>query len=94
MKLVTKFFKRLFEITKLHNCDVSINIKKIRTIQLDRNITVRAFYNRPSHTIYEFVVAIDPDFAVDGTLIFNIFPSNQLTHEIHIITLYYKVIMY
>lgn len=62
------FSSRLLEPNKLHSSDLPVNIIKVRTIHIDCNITTGAFYNeKPSHTIYEFAVGVDPGFAIDET---------------------------
>ncbi|CAH1972754.1 unnamed protein product [Acanthoscelides obtectus] len=48
---------RVLEPRIYHQSDLPVNIVKVRTIHIDSNITVGAFYNdRPSHTIYEFSI--------------------------------------
>lgn len=62
------FSKKLLLQNDLHKSDLPVNIIKVRTVHLDSNITVGAFYNdRPSHTIYEFPITVDPGFAIDET---------------------------
>lgn len=52
---------------QLHSADLPVNIVKVRTIPIDTNLTSRAFYNKPSHTIYEFAVSVDPGYGIDET---------------------------
>lgn len=60
------FSKRILSSKKLHESDLPVNIIKVRTIQINCNITTGSFYNqRPSHTIYEFAVGVEPGFAID-----------------------------
>lgn len=81
------FSKRLLEPGKVHTSDLPVNIVKVRTIHLDCNITAGAYYNnRPTHTIYEFAVGVDPGYAIDET------PRNLLyipvsKREIHTLSL-------
>lgn len=81
------FSKRLLESGVRHSSDLPVNIIKVRTIHIDTNITSKAFYNdKPSHTIYEFAVSVDPGFAIDETPQHIIYlPVNG--KEIHNITL-------
>lgn len=67
------FSDRILKSKKVHESDLPVNIVKVRTIHIDCNITSGAFYNnKPSHTIYEFSVSVDPGFAIDET------PTNLL----------------
>jgi hypothetical protein len=60
------FSNKFLESKNLHKSDLPVDIIKVHTIHLDCNITSGAFYNdRPSHTIYEFPVRVDPGFAID-----------------------------
>lgn len=62
------FSAKVLEVNKTHASDLPVNIVKVRTIHIDSNISVGAFYNdRPSHTIYEFAVSVDPGFAINET---------------------------
>lgn len=62
------FSERLLDKGQLHVSDLPINILNVRTIHIDCNITAGAYYvNRPSHTIYEFAVGVDPGYAIDET---------------------------
>jgi hypothetical protein len=45
-----------------------VDIVKVRTVQINCNITTGAFYNHhPSHSIYEFAIGVNPGFAIDET---------------------------
>lgn len=81
------FSKQILDAGKRHSSDLPVDIIKVRTIHIDTNITSKAFYNdKPSHTIYEFAVGVDPGFAIDETPSYLIYlPVN--TTEIHNITL-------
>lgn len=72
----------------LYESDLPVNIVKVITIHVDCNITAGAFYNnKPSHTIFEFGLKVDPGYAIDiepNNLIF--LPVNN-KREIHNITL-------
>lgn len=60
------FSEKYLEPNKTHQSDLPVNIVKVRTIHIDSNITSGAYYNdRPSHTLYEFSIAVDPGFAID-----------------------------
>lgn len=60
------FSKRTLAPKQLHESDIPVNIVKVRTIQINCNITTGSFYNQsPSHTIYQFSVGVDPGFAID-----------------------------
>ncbi|KAJ8969746.1 hypothetical protein NQ317_009580 [Molorchus minor] len=73
----------------LYQSDLPVNIVKVVTIHVDCNITTGAFYNnRPSHTIFEFGLKVDPGYAIDiepNNLIF--LPVNSSKSEIDNITL-------
>lgn len=82
------FSGKLLEPNKLHRSDLPVNIIKVRTVHIDCNITSGAFYNdRPSHTIYEFAVAVDPGFAIDETPTHLIYLPIINKQEIHNITI-------
>lgn len=50
----------------LYQSDLPVRIVKVVTIHVDCNITTGAFYNsRPSHTIFEFGLNVDPGYAID-----------------------------
>lgn len=72
----------------LHQSDLPVKIVKVVTIHIDCNITSGAFYNsKPSHTIFEFGLKVDPGYAIDiepNNLIF--LPVNNKA-DIHNITL-------
>lgn len=72
----------------LYKSDLPVKIVKVVTIHVDSNITTGAFYNgKPSHTIFEFGLKVDPGYAIDiepYNLIF--LPINNKT-DIHNITL-------
>ncbi|CAH2019507.1 unnamed protein product [Acanthoscelides obtectus] len=78
---------RVLEPRIYHQSDLPVNIVKVRTIHIDSNITVGAFYNdRPSHTIYEFSITDEAGCAINESpknLIY--LPVNQ--REINNITL-------
>lgn len=60
------FSERVLEAGKVHVSDLPVNIVKVRTIHIDSNITVGAYYNnKPTHTLYEFPISVDPGFAID-----------------------------
>lgn len=60
------FSSRILEPNNVHKSDLPVDIIKVRTIQINCNITTGAFYdNKPSHTIYEFAIGVDPGFAID-----------------------------
>lgn len=60
------FSKQLLKVGDYHSSDLPVNIIKVRTIHIDTNITSGAFYNhKPSHTIHEFAVGVDPGFSID-----------------------------
>lgn len=65
----------------LYQSDLPVKIVKVVTIHLDCNITTGAFYNsKPSHTIFEFGLKVDPGYAIDiepNNLIF--LPVNNKT---------------
>lgn len=81
-----RFSERLLDKGHWHISDLPVNILQVRTIHIDCNITAGAYYvNRPTHTIYEFAVGVDPGYAIDET------PKNLLylpvtKHEINNIT--------
>lgn len=82
------FSPRFLEPGKLHSSDLPVNIIKVRTIHIDCNITTGAFYNeKPSHTIYEFAVGVDPGFAIDETPQHLIYLPITNRSQIHNITL-------
>lgn len=82
------FSSRLLASGPLHTSDKPVNIIKVRTIHIDSNITSGAFYNdKPSHTIYEFAVGVDPGFAIDETPQHLIYLPVINRREIHNITL-------
>lgn len=82
------FSKKILEPNRVHSSDLPVNIIKVRTIHLDSNITSGAFYNdRPSHTIYEFAVGVDPGFAIDETPQHLIYLPVINRKEIHNITI-------
>ena len=65
---VLGFSNRLLNAQQVHTFDLPVSITKVRTIHIDSNVTAGALYNdRPSHTIYEFAVAVDPGYAIDET---------------------------
>lgn len=50
----------------LHQSDLPVRIVKVVTIHVDCNITTGAFHNsKPSHTIFEFGLNVDPGYAID-----------------------------
>lgn len=60
------FSKQLLKVGDYHSSDLPVDIIKVRTIHIDTNITSGAFYNhKPSHTIYEFAVGVDPGFSIN-----------------------------
>jgi hypothetical protein len=62
------FSKRTLEPKQLHESDLPVDIVKVRTVQINCNITTGAFYNHhPSHSIYEFAIGVNPGFAIDET---------------------------
>lgn len=62
------FSRRVLQAGQLHSSDLPVDIIKVRTIHIETNITSKAFYNdKPSHTIYEFAVSVDPGFAINET---------------------------
>lgn len=73
----------------LYESDLPVKIVKVVTIHVDCNITTGAFYNnKPSHTIFEFGLKVDPGYAIDiepNNLIF--LPVNSSKREIANITL-------
>lgn len=57
---------RILEANLAHFSDLPVSIVKVRTVHIDCSITAGAFYHdRPSHTIYEFAIAVDPGYAID-----------------------------
>ncbi len=60
------FSKHSYAAGEVHESDLPVNIVKVRTIHIDSNITVGAYYNnKPTHTLYEFPISVDPGFAID-----------------------------
>lgn len=60
------FSARVLKPNQVHESDLPVDIVKVRTIHINCNITTGAFYNhKPSHTLYEFAVGVDPGFAID-----------------------------
>lgn len=58
--------KRELKAGQLYESDLPVSIIKVRTIQVNCNISTGAYYNhKPAHTIYEFAVGVDPGFAID-----------------------------
>lgn len=57
----------------LYQSDLPVKIVKVITIHVDCNITTGAFQNnKPSHTIFEFGLKVDPGYAID------IEPNNRI----------------
>ncbi|CAH2010743.1 unnamed protein product [Acanthoscelides obtectus] len=57
---------RVLEPRIYHQSDLPVKIVKVRTIHIDSNITVGAFYNdRPLHTIYEFSITDEAGCAIN-----------------------------
>lgn len=79
---------QVLEPNKLYQSDLPVKIVKVITIHVDCNITTGAFYNnKPTHTIFEFGLKVDPGYAIDiepNNLIF--LPVNN-KQEIRNITL-------
>lgn len=79
---------QVLEPNILYQSDLPVKIVKVITIHVDCNITAGAFYNnKPSHTIFEFGLKVDPGYAIDiepNNLIF--LPVTNKS-EIHNITL-------
>lgn len=62
------FSQKVLDPKQTHTSDLPVNIVKVRTIHINSNITRGAFYHdRPSHTIYEFPIKVDPGYAIDET---------------------------
>lgn len=60
------FSKRKLAHDKIHQSDLKVDIVKVRTININCNITTGAYFNdTPSHTLYSFTVNVDPGFAID-----------------------------
>lgn len=79
---------QILKADTLHKSNLPVRIVKVATIRVECNITTGAFYNsKPSHTIFEFGLNVDPGYAIDvepKNLIF--LPVNNQT-DIHNITL-------
>lgn len=71
----------------LHESDLPVQIVKVETIHVDCNITSGSYDNsRPSHTIFEFGLNVDPGFTIDiEPHNLNFIPVNNKT-DIHNIT--------
>lgn len=63
---VLGFSPRVLKRGQLYESDLPVNIVNVRTLHIDCNITTGAFYNhKPSHTIYEFAIDVDPGYAIN-----------------------------
>jgi len=60
------FSPGLLAAGKVHASDLPVNIIKVRTIHIDCNIIGGSYYyDKPSHTLYEFPITSDPGYAID-----------------------------
>jgi hypothetical protein len=60
------FSEKHLQPNVIHESDLPVDIVKVRTVHIDSNITGGAYYNnRPSHTIYEFAISVDPGYAIN-----------------------------
>lgn len=60
------YSRRTLYENKINKSDIPVEIVKVRTIQINCNITTGAFYkDRQSHTIYEFPIDVDPGYAIN-----------------------------
>lgn len=70
-----------------------MKITKRKTIHLENNITLEAFYNnKPSHAIYDFAVGVVPSFTIDETPQHLLYLSILGRCEIHYNPLTYQVL--
>lgn len=80
------FSSRVLQAGQVHESDLSVDIIKVRTINIDCNLIEGSFINeRPSHSLYEFAINSDPGYGV------NEIPNKVVylpvtTHRIHNIT--------